>query len=482
MIDNRAMRINLPAAFPLASLLLAGCAGDEGPALTASPAHGALFGHYDVTFSGDLAQLGDISSVTVGGIHAYALRPESDTLTVTLQGAPEPGPADVVVDGASGRAVRHGLFTFDPPPAGVPLGWLAFGASLTQGTESLGVNSHSQLHAVSGVIARQAGVFLALPLFTDGMLPGLQVSDFAPDCTTTKSQDNFLNGLVAALTDPQTQLIDLRRGRIDPTLTARNLAIGGSKLSDVVQGGTGTIALLEHIVEEPDIAPGKILEQLDVSQLDRIEKLDPDVGFSTDLLANDVDPAVVAADDLHPELITPVDTVEPLLGELTQRLGALHGQFFIANLPYLTFIPDVELLRAKRIAAGTDTAASFDAKVQQIDDLTDGYNAALTQAMAPYPNLHLVDFRGEVETIRSAGISVGGELCTVAHFGGLLSLDDLHFTDTGYALYANVLIDAIDQTLGAQIPRADVDAVHADDALAPSKLRTAGFTCVPPPM
>lgn len=477
------MRIELRGvALAFAGFALAGCgADDEGPALAASPSHGAMFGHYDVTFSGDIAKLGDISSVTVGGIHAYALRVDADAFTVTLQGAPDPGHADVVVDGSAGRAVRHGLFTFDPPPHGVPAKWLAFGASLTQGTESIGVNPHSQLHGVSAVVARQAGVYLGLPLFTDGMLPGLQLSDFALDCTTTKGQGDFLDGLFDVLTDPDTNLLDLRRGRIDPMLVARDIAIGGSKMTDIVDGGSGTLAVLEHIVEEPDIAPGKVLEQLDISQLDRIEKLDPAIGFTTDLLGNDVDPAVVATDDLHPEKITPLADVQPLLDELVQRLGKLHGQYFIANLPYLTFVPNVVELRAKRIAAGTDTTQSFDAKVKQIDDLTDAYNAALTDAVAPYPNLHLVDFHGQVESIRTSGIIAGGERCTAAHFGGLLSLDDLHFTDTGYALYANLFLDAINEQLGTDIPHADLDAVHADDALTPSKLRAAGFTCVPPP-
>ena len=89
--------------------------------------------------------------------------------------------------------------------------------------------------------------------------------------------------------------------------------------------------------------------------------------------------------------------------------------------------------------------------------------------------------RAKVETIRTSGVRAGGELCTAARFGGLLSLDNLHFTDTGYAVLANLFIEAINAQLGAQIPLVDVDAVHADDPLTPSKLSAAGFTCVPPP-
>jgi len=376
--------------------------------------------------------------------------------------------------------VRHDLFTFDPPTTGVPVNWLAFGASLTQGTKSLGITPDSQLHAVSGLIGRHAGIYLGLPLLTDNALPGLQLSDFTPDCVATKGQSDFIAQLFDTLKDPATNLLDLRRARIDWRLTPRNLAIGGSRVSDTVLGGEGTLALIEHIVEDPDVEPRLVLSPSETSQLERVEAFDPDIGFVTDLLANDIDRSI-EADDLRVDNATPLETVQSLLAELMARLGKLHGQYFIANMPYFTFVPGVGDVRRKRIAAGTDTAESFDAKVRAIDDLTDAYNEALVAAMASHPNLHLVDFRGQVETIRGAGLIAGGELCTVGHFGGLLSLDDLHFSDTGYAAFANLFIDAINAELGSQIPRVDVDAVHADDPLAPAKLHSAGFTCVPPP-
>src|SRR5262249_29567772 len=160
----------------------------------------------------------------------------------------------------------------------------AFGASLTQGTQSLGVNVHSQTVGVAAVVARQAGVYLGLPLFADGLLPGLAPTDFAPDCTTTQGQTSFIQRLSQVLPEPQTKLFDLRRGRIDWTLQPRNFAIGGSTVDEVVRGGNATVALLEHIAEEPTSDPGEAFSRLDVSQLERLEMLDPDVAICTDLL------------------------------------------------------------------------------------------------------------------------------------------------------------------------------------------------------
>jgi hypothetical protein len=270
----------------------------------------------------------------------------------------------------------------------------------------------------------------------------------------------------------------MRRGRVDWTLTPQNLAIGGSKVSDILNGARGVIALLEHVVEDPTIDPDDAIGPEYVSQIARVEKLDPDVGFVTDLLANDLDASVTDSADLRPDEITDLTTVQPLLVEMMMRLGALHGQYFIANLPSLTFVPNVAILRARRIAAGSDTAGSFDAKVKMIDDATDAYNAAMVAAMQPYANLHLVDFKAQVEAI-AGGLDVGGEHLTTLLYGGLISLDGLHFTDTGYALYANTFIHAVDAQLGLQIADIDLVPVNAADALSPSALKADGLLCVP---
>ena len=105
----------------------------------------------------------------------------------------------------------------------------------------------------------------------------------------------------------------------------------------------------------------------------------------------------------------------------------------------------------------------------------------LAAALTPYPNLHLMDLYAEVANVLLGGVTVGTEKLTPAQFDGLLSLDGLHFTDTGYGILANVLIAAMNPVLHSQIPHVDLAAVLAQDPLSPSKLRRAGFTCVPPP-
>jgi len=458
---------------PLVAFVAGACSGFQ-----VEPSHGSMFGHFEIAIRGDFGSIGDVRAVSVSGIRAYGVQPADGLVRATVQGAPEPGPARVRVDGTAGSVELDDLFSWDNPVAGIPAKWAAFGASLTQGTISGGIDPDSQLHGVAGAVARAAGVYLGLPLFAPGVFPQMQPSDFEPDCTRKPGAgpgaDAFLR-----MQDPETFQLDLRRGRVDASLQPRNLAVGGSTVDAILHGASGMPAIVEHLVAEPDVAEDRIFTPVSLSQIDRLERLAPDVGFIADLLANDLDKSVTREDDLHEELIPPVAELEPLLAQTMQRLGRLHGQYFVANLPSLTFIPQVADLRARRLAAGADTAGSFDAKAAAIDRRTDECNAALVRAMAPYPNLHLVDFRGQVEAVRTDGADVGGRRLSIVRMGGLLSLDDLHFTHTGYALFANLFVDAVNEVLHAQIPRVDVAAVFAADPLAPERLRAVGLTCPP---
>jgi hypothetical protein len=467
---------------PLAALALtlSGCYGDTGIGLTIHPNHGSMFGQFDVTIFGDLASLGDVNYFSVAGVQVVNPRWTPTSVTVTLQGAPAPGPYDIVIQGNRGRTIQHGIFTYDAAhdPA-VPLTWIAFGASMTLGTESLGINLHTQVYGVTAQIARAAGVYIGLPLFNPQTTPPLTPGDFYPDCTRIPGTGAGANTIEATTSDPITGTIDLRRARLDWTLKPRDVAVGGATVSDVLNGVGGGKALLAHIVNDPEIDPAEILSPEQISQLERVERLDPNIGLSTDLMANDLDAAVSNKDDLRPDLITPIEMVKPMLQQIMARLGKLHGHYFIANFPSLTFVPNVAALRARRLADGSDSAASFDAKVHAIDTATAGYNAALVAAMAPYPNLHLVDFGAYVAGVHD-GVRIGGEWLTLDAWGGLLSLDGLHLTDTAYALYAQKFIDRINEVLGLHIPAPDATAVHAQDPLAPHRLRDAGYSCVPP--
>ena len=172
-----------PRLFFVASFLFAACSAEHGPLLTASPSHASLFGQVDVTFAGDVASLGEIHSVTIGKIAAYNLRATADRADGHGARRAHARRRRREVVGTRGSSLHEGAFTYDPPAAGVPLKWAAFGASYTHGCVSLGIDSRTQVRGITGDIARAAGVYLGLPLFVDGLMPELQPSDFNADCS-----------------------------------------------------------------------------------------------------------------------------------------------------------------------------------------------------------------------------------------------------------------------------------------------------------
>src|SRR5258707_2083432 len=145
--------------FAIALALLgtwAGCYGDTGIKLTITPNHAPLYGQTEVTLGGDFAALGEVGYFTVAGVPVVSAKWSSNSVTATLQGAALPGKYDVVIAGSRGKTIQHNIFTYDAPATGVPLKWAAFGASFTQGTESSGIDPHTQRYGVSAEIARAA--------------------------------------------------------------------------------------------------------------------------------------------------------------------------------------------------------------------------------------------------------------------------------------------------------------------------------------
>jgi hypothetical protein len=89
--------------------------------------------------------------------------------------------------------------------------------------------------------------------------------------------------------------------------------------------------------------------------------------------------------------------------------------------------------------------------------------------------MYVVDAAAAIEELAQTGLVVAGQSLRVAKFGGLLSFDGVHFTDTGYAMFANVFIEAVNQALGTAVPPVDLAAVIAGDAGSPAAIAAAGL-------
>jgi hypothetical protein len=108
--------------------------------LTVTPAEGSSFGYAPITLTLPDGGAEDVDEVTVGGIQTLDLEVvDTNTLRVTVQGSPTPGPARVDVPG-----VGTASYTYRDPvhPAFDRL--FVIGASFSQGIQSGGLARHGQ--------------------------------------------------------------------------------------------------------------------------------------------------------------------------------------------------------------------------------------------------------------------------------------------------------------------------------------------------
>ena len=87
----------------------------------------------------------------------------------------------------------------------------------------------------------------------------------------------------------------------------------------------------------------------------------------------------------------------------------------------------------------------------------------------------VVPITARVAEVDTTGIQVGGQSLGVRTFGGLLGIDGVHFTDTGYGVLADVFVDTASEYAGVSIDPIDLEALVAQDPESPDALVAAGI-------
>jgi hypothetical protein len=78
-----------------------------------------------------------------------------------------------------------------------------------------------------------------------------------------------------------------------------------------------------------------------------------------------------------------------------------------------------------------------------------------------------VDVHGVLNELAAKGYKANGKHLTTSFLGGLLSLDGIHPTNTGYAIIANSFIETMNRCWDTHLPNVNVDEVAAHDPLVP---------------
>ena len=463
------------------SLFLLAChpSDPKAPALTLSPSSGSSAGYY--TVEADLAALGlsadEVLGVRIAGVAALDLSPtEHGDLRFLVQGAPEPGAADVALDTPDGELVFAGAFTYDPPVDPAFDRVVSLGASLSMGAVSGAFTREDATASAPALIASSAGAYLGLPLLVEGLLTPISIADLDGSCAIPSYTDHLnaaVSDLLSALKDPETGAPNPARGRLDPDLEVRNHAVAGTNLGEFLDVGLVSVSetALGHIINEPD---GGLFDPLSYSQLALAEADAPTLILSLDPLVNDGVDAVTSGEDLEIESVTPLDALEPGLRSFVERLASTGAEVYLGNSPRPSALPIAAQDAARLVAAGQPEAEVADT-LDALDEAVAAQNALLASVAAEWPNVHIVDFAAVVETIDAEGLDVGDTHLSTASFGGLISLDGIHYTHTGYAVMANVTLAALRDTLGVALDDIDLEAALAGDPLSPAALAAAGF-------
>jgi len=444
------------------------------------PPSGSRAGYYPITLDlTDLAIAADtVESVNVGGVKAYDLTPlENGHLQITVQGAPQSGDAAIeLTTGDTTHTMEH-PFHYNPPLSPHFERVVALGASLTQGVQRGTPSKAGAIMSPPAQLARQIGAYHPLPLLHEGLFPQIGVQDLGepPTCELPSIVTFVIQSfttVMAQLTDPDTGETGYQYGRIDPDITVHNLAVGGSKLSATLHGPTDDdlgYGFLGHLVYEPY---GPFLGDMEDSQATVLETLDPTLIISTDLYGNDIIWGIVANDNIDPSFSTPVDELKEDLRLFVDRMAATGAQVFLADLPKPSMLP---VTQKKQAIMERDGVTDVVARIETIDAMAVEINAALALEAARFDNVHLVPIASHVATLEVEGLPVGDQLLHTKPFGGLLGLDGVHFTNTGYALVANAFIMTINETLDTDVPLIDLAAVMATDPESPKAIQAAGF-------
>lgn len=374
------------------------------------------------------------------------------------------------------------------------------GDSLSAGFQNFSLLDTQQVHGYASLIATQAGVPLTLPLVPFPGIPNvLQLVSLGPPPVIAP----------AAGTLPPIP-------RDFPTQQPTNLAVPGATVSDALNkrpGGTvqtGVDAMANVILgfPTPFIIPGPAR-----SEVEQAVMLNPTTTIVW-LGSNDVLLAELTGDFSY---LTPIPNFAASYEQVLDALAKTKTKLVVANIPDVTVIPfltsaqDVAKQAGQpfskvgpalglgpgdfiRLSAQPFVAAILSGQmpgplpancpavllpglpVTQVPCVLRAADAAtlrftvlafnaIIAVEAAFHGAAVVDIHSLIDQIADNGYMVGNKRLTLDFLGGIISLDTMHPTNTGYAIFANEFIKTMNRALHTSIPSVSVEQVAAQDPL-----------------
>jgi phospholipase/lecithinase/hemolysin len=351
------------------------------------------------------------------------------------------------------------------------------GDSLSAGYQNGSLLDVQQPHGYASLVAAQAGVPLTLPLIAAPGLPN-----------------------VFQLVSPGPPPVILRApgvsiGRDDFSAQATDLAVPGANVQDALttRPDFPIDSLTDLVLGLPGLFGG-----VSKSQVEWAETLAP----TTIIVWLGNNDALSPATQGDASLLTPLTDFQASYTEVMSRLSATGATLVAANIPDVASI--AFLTPAEKVAASIGLPLSVIGPVlgigagdfvvpdafPHISAILNGlepgplpgnlvldagevatiraavreYNAFIA-AQAQAHGAALVDIHALVDQLHDKGLVAGGQRLNLDFLGGLFSLDGIHPTNTGYALFANEFIHALNTRFAAGIPPVSVEQIKQSDPL-----------------
>jgi len=355
--------------------------------------------------------------------------------------------------------------------------FVVVGDSLSAGFQNHSLLDVQQVNGYASLVAIQAKTALPLPLIGSPGIP---------------------NVLTLVSVGPPPVLVPMpgtTSGRDNPTVQPMNLAVPGANVQDALTARPPFT--FDNFTDFVLGMPG-VFEGTSRSQIEWAENLAPTTAVVW--LGNNDALGVVFTGD--PSALTPIPMFQAAYAEVTTRMAATGATLIFANIPDVTVVayltsaenlaaqtglrlsvigpilglapgdfvtPDAfPLIRARIANPGLGTLPGnvvLDAgEVATVRSTVDAYNKIIA-AQAEALGAALVDIHSITADLQSYGFVVGGQRLTTGFLGGLFSLDGIHPTNTGYAIFANAFIKQLNRMFAAGIPPVVVEQIKAADPL-----------------
>ena len=351
------------------------------------------------------------------------------------------------------------------------------GDSLSAGFQNHSLLDSQQPHGYASLVAAQAGVPLPLPLIAAPGIPNvLQLVSAGPPPVIVPAPG-------------------ISTGRDNPFVQNTDLAVPGANVQDALT--TRPTFTFNNLTDFVLGLPGA-LTGISRSQVEWAEHLAP-TAIIVWLGNNDALGAAVAA---NPALLTPLPAFQTSYSEVIRRLRCTGAKLILANIPDVTVIPF--LTPAETVAAQIGLPLFVIAPILGIGPgdfvtpdafplipailanpalgplpasvvLTAAGAATIQSAVNAYNDFitlearangaALVDIHALTAKLQANGVVEGGQHLTTQFLGGLFSLDGVHPSNTGYALFANEFITTLNTTFAAGIPLVSVREIEKNDPL-----------------